>query len=71
MSDRDGVLDDDYDALRATGLTREQCWAVIDVVRDPMTPPPNASDDAQNRRQSGVRPRPGPPAGPPGGPPAP
>jgi len=70
MSERDGVLDADYDRLRATGLGREQCWAVLSCIRDPLEVP-TPDEDEDNRRQSGVRmppriaPEPGPPVEPP------
>lgn len=54
MSARDGVQDADYDRLRASGLSREQCWAVCDCVRSG-DKPPDAKTDAANKRQSGVR----------------
>jgi len=56
MSARDGVNDADYDVLRKAGLSREQCWAVLDCQRDPQEdPPPNAAKDKANKKQSGVR----------------
>jgi len=54
MSDRDGVEDQAYDILRASGLTREQCWAVIDCVRSEIKAPSDKRDQ-ENRKQSGVR----------------
>ena len=54
MSHRDGVDDRDYDVLRASGLSREQCWAVLSCVRTKRKPP-GAERDDRNRRQSGVR----------------
>lgn len=54
MSVRDGVADADYDRLRATGLSREQCWAVLSCMRDPLFAP-NPAEDEENRRNSGVR----------------
>jgi len=70
MSARDGVVDADYDRLRATGLTREQCWAVLSCMRDPLFAPTPVQDE-ENRRTSGVR-MPGdpPPPRPPEPPPA-
>lgn len=56
MSERDGVQDADYDGLRKSGLSREQCWAVLDCQRKPQeVPPPNAAKDKANKIQSGVR----------------
>lgn len=54
MSHRDGVKDPDYDLLRASGLSREQSWAVLSCVRS-NTEPPKPKADEENRRQSGVR----------------
>lgn len=54
MSDRDGVRDRDYDALRKTGLSRETCFAILSCIRTPL----EEHDDAlleENMRQSGVR----------------
>jgi len=58
MSERDGVADADYDRLRSTGLSREQCWAVLNCMRDPLFAPTPVQDE-ENRRQSGVRMPPG------------
>lgn len=56
MSGRDGVEDTDYDVLRASGLSREQCWAVLSCVRYPtQTPKPSKDEMDEGRRQSGVR----------------
>ncbi len=69
MSGRDGVDDLDYDELRGSGLSREQCWAILGCSRNPLVvPPPNAAKNEANRRQSGVR---MPPVGPPPGGPGP
>lgn len=54
MSDRDGVKDADYDVLRATGLTREQCWAVLACIRSPQVDP-GPELHLVNLRFSGVR----------------
>lgn len=55
MSARDGVDDEAYDRLRAAGFSREQCWAVLDANRKPVTPRPSAAKEASNRAKSGVR----------------
>lgn len=55
MSARDGVDDRDYDTLREAGFLREECWAILDVVRSPLAPPPNAAKDKANRQSAGVR----------------
>jgi len=54
MSHRDGVEDAAYDILRASGLSREQCWAVIDCVRSEIKAP-SEKQDLENRKKSGVR----------------
>jgi len=54
MSGRDGVEDGDYDALRKTGLGREQCWAILACVRTPIEKH-NQKVLERNKRQSGVR----------------
>lgn len=54
MSDRDGVKDRDYDVLRKTGLTREQCFAILACVRTPLEEHDEDLLEA-NKRQSGVR----------------
>ncbi len=56
MSDRDGVQDADYDELRSSGLSREQCWAILGCSRNPKeVPKPSAAKEKENRGQSGVR----------------
>ncbi len=54
MSERDGVEDDQYDLLRATGLTREQCWAILECDRT-TEDPPDPDTQMENLRFSGVR----------------
>lgn len=54
MSLRDGVQDSDYDVLRATGLTREQCWAILKCDRTPEGAPSDHRH-TENLRFSGVR----------------
>lgn len=54
MSARDGVKDGDYDVLRKTGLTREQCFAILACVRTPIEEHDDEILEA-NKRQSGVR----------------
>ena len=54
MSARDGVKDQDYDELRKTGLTREQCFAILACIRTPMEEH-DADMLEDNKRQSGVR----------------
>ena len=54
MSDRDGVLDRDYDVLRKTGLSRESCFAILACIRTPL----EEHDEElleKNLHQSGVR----------------
>ena len=56
MSERDGVKDRDYDALRKTGVTRETCWAILGCIRAPIEDPEDMVDLVdENMRQSGVR----------------
>jgi len=54
MSERDGVKDRDYDALRKTGLTRESCFAILACIRAPLEEHDEELLEA-NMRQSGVR----------------
>ncbi len=54
MSQRDGIRDDDYDLLRATGLSRETCWAILSCVRYPAEAPLTELH-LENLRFSGVR----------------
>lgn len=56
MSERDGVQDADYDVLRRSGFSREQCWAILACVRRPVErPKPSLELEQENRRRSGVR----------------
>jgi len=65
MSERDGVADANYDRLRATGLSREQCWAVLECGEDVAGVVPDPDVRERNKRASGVRrPPPEPPVDP-------